>query len=100
MSAIPPAWLGSIIQTQGAEKQAAERKSHERGAEVERTGAGSFAESLQNVIENRDRDGQVYADAEGAGSQGRPAAEEQPPDGSQEGREGGDEAAGGLDVQA
>jgi len=72
MSGIPPAGLGSIIQTQGAQAQAAERKAREDGAQTERTGPAAFAGQLQDVIEAADRDSQVYADAEGTGSQGRP----------------------------
>jgi hypothetical protein len=81
MSAIPPTWLGSIIQTQGAEARAAGDKQAESAAESERAG-GTFTDKLQDVIEKGDRDSQVYADAEGSGSQGRPSeeAEERPPD--------------------
>ncbi len=58
------------------------RSSCESAAESERAG-GTFADKLQDVIENSDRDSQVYADAEGAGSQGRPFEgpdEQTPPD--------------------
>jgi len=85
MSGIPPAGLGSIIQTQGAQAQAAERKAREDGAQTERTGPAAFAGQLQDVIEATDRDSQVYADAEGTGSQGRPfeeARREESPDGA------------------
>ena len=75
MAGIPPTWLGSIIQTQGAQTHAVERKAKESAAETERTGPGAFAERLQDVIESSDRDSQVYSDAEGAGSQGRPSEE-------------------------
>jgi hypothetical protein len=81
MSAIPPTWLGSIIQTQGAQARAAGDKQADSVAESERAG-GNFAEKLQDVIEETDRDSQVYSDAEGAGSQGRPfepAADNVPP---------------------
>jgi len=75
MSGIPPAGLGSIIQTQGAQMQAAERKAREDGAQTERTGPATFTGQLQDAIEATDRDSQVYADAEGTGSQGRPFEE-------------------------
>mgnify|MGYP000281427271 CR=1 FL=1 len=97
MSLIPPNWLGSILQTAGAERRAAERRAQDAAAAAERL--PTFAESLQNVIEETDRDSQVYSDAEGTGSQGRPS--EPPPD-----QATADEAApeapptGGLDVQA
>lgn len=99
MSTIPPNWLGSIIQTQGAARRAAEEKGREHTAESERTGGANFAENLQNVIENSDRDGQVYSDAEGQGSQGRPFGDgEQPAD--QPAGESPDGPASGLDVEA
>ena len=99
MSAIPPGWLGSIIQTQGAQARAAGDKQRESVSEAERV-EGAFADKLQDVIEETDRDSQVYADAEGTGSKGRPF-EESP--GEQEATADGaaeEEAAGGLDVQA
>jgi len=102
MSIIPPNWLGSIAQTQGAAARATEQKRQEEAAQGDHTGA-SFAEKLQDVIENTDRDSQVYSDAEGSGSEGRPfeapaqEAEEaeKPPDGNE-----GNNASGGLDLQA
>jgi hypothetical protein len=100
MSTIPPNWLGSIIQTQGAKARAAGDKQRENVAEAERGADGSFADKLQDVIESNDRDSQVYSDAEGGGSQGRPfegqAPEEKP--GAEDADS--DSAAGGLDLQA
>ena len=100
MSTIPPNWLGSIIQTQGAKARAAADKQKENVAETERGAEGSFADKLQDVIESSDRDSQVYSDAEGAGSQGRPfegtAPDEKPTAEDAE----SDSAAGGLDLQA
>ena len=97
MSAIPPGWLGSIIQTQGAQARAAGDKQAESAAESERAG-GTFAEKLQDVIEETDRDSQVYSDAEGTGSEGRPfeGNGETPPEGEPD----ADQTPGGLDVQA
>jgi len=96
MSAIPPGWLGSIIQTQGAQARAAGDKQAESAAESERAG-GTFAEKLQDVIEETDRDSQVYADAEGTGSQGRPFEEsaEKAPDEPE-----AEEPGSALDLQA
>ncbi len=99
MSAIPPNSLGSIIQTQGAQTHAAEQKRQEGVSQADRVG-GTFAERLQDVIENTDRDSQVYADAEGTGSQGRPF-EEAPRDAEpQDAADADNEPTGGLDVQA
>ena len=102
MSTIPPNWLGSIIQTHGAQDRATEAKNKERAGDAERAGKEGFAERLQDIIENSDRDSQVYSDAEGTGSQGRPYSEEeqeqeQPQDSN---AEEDDEPLGGLDVEA
>jgi hypothetical protein len=100
MAGIPPGWLGSIIQTQGAAQRTGEKKAKEDSSAVENAGAGSFADKLQNVVGASDRDNQVYADAEGAGSQGSPFEE-----GGAEQESGAetnaDEAgSSGLDVEA
>ena len=101
MSTIPPNWMGSVIQSHGAQDRAAEAKNRERTADAERAGKDGFSERLQDVIENTDRDTQVYSDAEGTGSQGRPFSEEeeqekeQEQDSATEGRQ-----LGGLDVEA
>ncbi|MEW6252801.1 MAG: hypothetical protein AB1716_19365 [Planctomycetota bacterium] len=97
MSAIPPNWLGSIIQTQSAQARAAQDKNRAAGATAEQVDA-SFADRLTAEIEASDRDSQVYADAEGTGSQGRPFEDrsaEQPPDDTP-----APPPPGGLDVQA
>jgi hypothetical protein len=99
MSTIPPNWLGSIIQTQGAARRTAEERDRERTAESERSSGASFADSMQNVIENSDRDGEVYSDAEGQGSQGRPS-EEAEQQGEQPVADPPPQSAGGLDVEA
>ncbi len=100
MSAIPPTWLGSIIQTQGAQKRAAEAQDAEKAAQAERAGAGSFADSLQDVIEASDRDSQVYADAEGAGSRGRPSEEPADEEHAKPGSDDRNDQSGGLDIEA
>ncbi len=102
MSTIPPNWLGSIIQTHGAQDRAAEAKNKERAADAERAGKEGFADRLQDIIENTDRDSQVYADAEGAGSQGRPfSEEEEEQDQSQDSDPDGDEQElGSIDLEA
>lgn len=96
MAGIPPNWLGSVAQTAGAQSRAAVDKARE-AANAAVNGTGNFVEKLQSVIESSDRDSQVYSDAEGAGSQGRTAEEEDqaetepdtPPD-----------TGAGLDVEA
>jgi len=98
VSTIPPNWLGSIIQTQGAQERAAQAKAAEEARGTER---GAFADRLQDVIENTDRDAEVYSDAEGAGSQGSPfspAEESEETERPEDGADGKD--AGHLDIEA
>ena len=98
MSTIPPNWLGSIIQTQGAQERTTQAKSVEDAKGAERA---TFSERLQDVIENSDRDVEVYSDAEGSGSQGSPPSEpeEELEDEKEADGEQGDNA-GGLDIEA
>jgi hypothetical protein len=98
MSSIPPNWLGGIIQSQGAQTRAVGERDREQTAQAERT-SDAFADKLQTAIENAGRDSQVYSDAEGAGSQGRPF--EAPPENETPPADENDAgAAGGLDIQA
>jgi len=93
--------MGSAIQSHGAQDRAAEAKNKERTADAERAGKDGFSERLQDVIENTDRDTQIYADAEGTGSQGRPFSEEESEEEEeQRGSADDDEGLGNLDVQA
>lgn len=100
MSAIPPGWLSSIIQTTGAQSRSAEAKSRDDAAQAQRSGEKSFADNLQNIIEESDRDSSVFSDAEGRGGMGRNSegestdAQEQPGDG------GLPSDGGSLDVSA
>lgn len=101
-AAIPPNWMGSVNQTAGAAGRAAAERQREKANEVERV-AGTFADNLQNVIENSDRDSQVYSDAEGGGSQGRPASEpgdEDPVEAGPQAESDGEHPSGSLDLQA
>ncbi len=102
MSTIPPNWLGSIIQTQGASQSAGEKKSQEAASQAENSSGAAFADKLQNVIDNSDRDGQVYSDAEGQGSQGAPFEEpdEEAQEKSKENADTNTDAGSGLDVEA
>lgn len=74
MSSIPPNWLSSIIQTQGSQARSTEARSKEQAGAPER-GGDKFSSELGEVIENDDRDSEVYSDAEGSGSQGKPHTE-------------------------
>jgi len=99
MSTIPPNWMGSVLGAHEAQKQSEQRKTREASDQAERAGTEKFADSLKNVIEESDRDSEVYEDAEGLGSQGRPFSEEPEEEGSHDEGESED-SAGGLDVQA
>lgn len=97
MSTIPPNWLGSIIQSQGAQDRSGRAKGVEDAKGVDRA---AFSERLQDVIENSDRDVEVYSDAEGTGSQGAPFSE--PEEEQAEPEQVADEeiASGTLDIEA
>ena len=98
MSAIPPNWLGSIIQTHAAQNSAAKARKKETTDQARQS--EPFQDQLQEVIENTDRDSQIYSDAEGAGSQGR--CSEEPEDAAPEQPETPqpEEPTGGLDLTA
>ncbi len=105
MSSIPPNWLGSIIQSQGAQARAAEKSARESADQARATDRGSFSENLNDIIENVAGSGDVDPDAEGTGSQGRafssgdgenPDADDGPSNDAGDARPG----AGGLDVSA
>ena len=52
--------LGSIIQSHGAQERATQAKSAEEAKGTERA---AFSDKLQDIIENNDRDVEVYSDA-------------------------------------
>ncbi len=97
MSDIPPNWLTSIAGSGGAQHQSGAHKLKEAADQARRSGATPFADNLHNVIENSDKDGEVYSDSEGLGSQGRAPQDEDQPENPPESQES---PAGGLDVQA
>ena len=98
MATIPPNWLSSIAGSQGAQHTSGTRKSRESAEHAARTGTDKFADSLQNVIENSDKDSEVYSDSEGLGSQGRATGE--PEDQTPEVEPESDASDGGLDIEA
>lgn len=99
MTTIPPNWLGSIIQSHGAQKRATEARAAEDASAAERKGDLGGAENRNNVIENDDTDSSVYADAEGAGSQGR-SSDQEPLDETPDEEPDQDSEQNGLDIQA
>ena len=99
MAGIPPSSISSIIQTAGAEARGAAHKARAAGSEAERVRPVGFAERLDDVIKETDRDSQVFSDAEGAGSQGRPF-EGRPEDAPEETTEDVPGSSGHLDLEA
>lgn len=104
MSAIPPPGHASLIQTDGASQRAAQDKEQKDASAAERSSRDAFADKLRVAIENDDDDSSVYADAEGAGSQGRsegepPSAGDEDPQAADDGQDE-DDADGHVDVTA
>jgi hypothetical protein len=97
MSTIPPNWLGSIIQSQGAQERAGQAKSAEEAKGTER---GAFSDKLRDIIENTDRDVEVYSDAEGTGSQGSPFGEAEEQADQEEPTQEEQDGEPGLDLEA
>lgn len=79
MSAIPPGWLGSIAQTQGAQPRAQEARAREVAGESDAARASTFRDKLAEVIETDDRDTEVFADGHGDGGQGRASPDDAAP---------------------
>ena len=98
MSAIPPNWLASGIQAQGAQKRAVDERDKDAAQQARTTGGAAFARELIDVVETSDRDSQADPDAEGAGSQGK--AYSDPDESKKEPQEDTNPPAGGLDIQA
>lgn len=77
MSSIPPTFLGSLIQTHGAQQREAARKREVDAVGGERP---AFSRELTGAIENDERDSQTYSDAEGKGGYGRQRPDDAPPE--------------------
>ena len=71
MSAIPPNSIASILQTTGGVQRAAAAKDADQRSQTDAV-KGEFQRELTQAIDGADADQNVYADAEGTGSQGRP----------------------------
>ncbi|HSW46937.1 MAG TPA: hypothetical protein VLM89_15350 [Phycisphaerae bacterium] len=103
MSTLPPNLVGPILQSHLTQRQAAAVRDIERAsAAVDLRQQKTIIDEKGSIVETTDNDTQVYSDAEGTGSQGRPFSEQQqepdqpadqnpPPDGD-EGRN--------LDIEA
>ncbi|MFN0134930.1 MAG: hypothetical protein ACKVS9_02305 [Phycisphaerae bacterium] len=69
MSAIPPTWLGSILQTGGAQQKSSVERAK---ADAAQSASGpSFGKDLINAIQTGDADNRPDADGTGNGGQGR-----------------------------
>lgn len=97
MSAIPPTWLGSILQTGGAQQKASVERAKADAAQS--VSGPSFGKDLINAIQTGDADSRADADGTGNGGQGRasegPADDSATPPPSFETQSGGS-----LDIQA
>ncbi len=100
MSGIPPNWVSSIVGGGEASRQAGAARNKETAEQVQGAAPARFADKLQDVISSAERDEQVYSDAEGLGSQGRPFSEQQPEQPPPDPPDEHEPPAGGLDVQA
>lgn len=99
MSAIPPGWLGSIAQTQGAQQRAQESRTRETTGETDAARGSTFRDKLAEVIETDDRDTEVFADGHSDGGQGRASPEQSAASDSDAG-EGTGDGQHQLDVEA
>lgn len=82
MSAIPPDIIGSSIQATATQREASRTQDADRAAQshAAKSQSRAVAEATSNV-ETTDDDTQVFTDAEGGGSQGRPfQTDEEMPD--------------------
>lgn len=98
MSAIPPNWLASGIQAQGAQRRAVEDRDRDAAAQSRAAAGDAFSRDLIDGVQNSDRDSQADTDAEGAGSQGKAFSErETEPAGAENTAE---PQSPGLDIEA
>lgn len=97
MSAIPPNWLGSVIQSGGAQSRASADRAKIDSTQSKTT--EPFQHDLIDAIQNGDSDSRTDSEAAGQGGQGRAWTDgEQPPDQMPE--KDATEQAGGLDIEA
>jgi hypothetical protein len=70
VSAIPPNWMASGIQSLDAQKRSTDAAARSAASDA-RAGSPPFSAELKDVIETSDRDAQVDVDGGGTGGQGR-----------------------------
>lgn len=71
MSGIPPAAIGSVLQSGVAQSEQNRRADADRNAELDRARALAGSADAIVEIEETDADTRVHTDSGGAGSQGR-----------------------------
>lgn len=100
MSAIPPGWLASGIQSTDAQSRAVNARDREAADPAAKT--NSFTRQLDGAIETGDRDSQVDAEAQGGGSKGRSFSSDSEDGGAPPKRDDAADADAGstLDLQA
>ncbi len=101
MSTLPTDIVGSVLQSHLVQRQTAAVRDTERTTSaVDLRQQANLIDEKGSTVETTDGDTQVYTDAEGSGSQGRPFSEEpsdQPAD--RENRPEGDEGTH-IDIEA
>jgi len=78
MSTLPPNLVGPILQSALVQRQVSQVRDSERAQEAnaQRQQSNVISEK-DSTVETTDDDTQVYSDAEGGGSQGRPFTEQE-----------------------
>ncbi len=101
MSTLPTDIIGSVLQSHLVQQQTAAVRDTERTtAAIDLRKQATIVDEKGTTVETTDGDTQVYADAEGSGSQGRPFSEESPEQSAdQENRPEGDEGTH-IDIEA
>ena len=80
MSTLPTDLVGSVLQSHLVQQQVSAVRDSERAASaVDLRKQASIIDEKGSTVETTDNDTQVYTDAEGTGSQGRPFSESENP---------------------
>jgi hypothetical protein len=98
VSAIPPTWLGSIVQGHAAQTRALEQQDRESAEQARRSGSDSFTRGVQDVIHDVEGAEPSDPDASGAGGQGRAFLSDVPEEQADQPRQ--ETPQGRLDIQA
>lgn len=81
MSTLPTNIVGTVLQSTVVQRQVSAVRDTERASSaVDLRKQATIIDEKGSTVETTDGDTQVYADAEGGGSQGRPFSSERPPE--------------------